>query len=236
MTVRCAHCGEELLGAVNRCWKCGQQFVARPTIDGLPPVRIETPAAAAVVSTAGSEPLEARVLDDLPSAALTETTVLVIGDRPPAATQEAPPAGALPTAIAVSESPPQSIFPPPPNPLSTPSPYKPPLTFPAMHRYVPPRPNIAALGGAYSALLLGIFALCLAPFRWEAAIVAFVGLLAGIWGIYSPRRGWALVGMLLCALAMGWGTFTGVRALWLYMNRYAPIVEETPEEDEAITP
>jgi hypothetical protein len=75
----------------------------------------------------------------------------------------------------------------------------------------------------------------LAPFRWEAAIVGLVGLLMGLWGIYSPRRGWALVGMLLCALSMGWGTFTGVNSLWLYMHRNAPITEEQPEED-AIVP
>src|SRR5437764_4561953 len=41
MTVRCSKCGEELLGAVNRCWKCGQTFALRPEIDGRPPVMAE---------------------------------------------------------------------------------------------------------------------------------------------------------------------------------------------------
>ncbi len=237
MSVRCAHCGEELLGAVNRCWKCGQQFIAQPTPDGLPPVRALATATIAVGAAAPSvEPLEARVLEDGEDprdASLTETTVLVIS--------EASAAGLMPSAIVAGEpgtAPPDSIFPLPPNPLATPSPYvqaeSQPASYAMTRRYVPPRPNLAALGGAYGALLLGIFALVLAPFRWEAAIVAFVGLLMGIWGIYSPRRGWALIGMLLCALAMGWGTFTGMRSLWLYMNRNAPINVDEPLEEDAL--
>jgi hypothetical protein len=39
MAVRCSKCGEELLGPVNRCWKCGQQFTAQSDAGGLPPVR-----------------------------------------------------------------------------------------------------------------------------------------------------------------------------------------------------
>ena len=35
MAVRCSKCGEELLGPVNRCWKCGQQFAAQAEIGGL---------------------------------------------------------------------------------------------------------------------------------------------------------------------------------------------------------
>ena len=235
MTVRCAHCGEELLGAVNRCWKCGQQFVARPTVDGLPPVRIESLATAAVgVAAQATEALEATVLDDAGAAqAATETEILVVSPAPPETSETAAVAASTPPGPPVPQMPlpPPSIFPPPPNPLATPAP----LAIPMPQRYVPPRPNIAALGGAYGAVVLGVFAVALAYFRWEAAIVAVVGLLMGIWGIYSPRRGWALVGMLLFALAMGLGTFTGVRELYLYLNRYAPIsIEEPVEEDVAV--
>src|SRR5438876_8864385 len=56
MAVRCSKCGEELLGAVNRCWKCGQMFALRPEIDGRPPVRTESP-------IAQEQPLAAIVLD-----------------------------------------------------------------------------------------------------------------------------------------------------------------------------
>ncbi len=39
MTVSCAQCGEELLGAVNRCWRCGTTFALHADKSGLPPVR-----------------------------------------------------------------------------------------------------------------------------------------------------------------------------------------------------
>jgi hypothetical protein len=221
MTVRCAHCGEELLGAVNRCWKCGQAFAARPTVDGLPPVRVDEEQLAAVAQ----EPLEARVVDDAEVIAATETTVLAASGAAPAAEPIAEPA-AQPLAY-----PPASIFQPPPHPLA------PPLPTPAPKgRYTPPRPNLAALGGAYAAVFCGVFGLILGPFRWEAAIVGFCGLLMGLWGAYSPRRNWALAGMLLCVIAIGWGTFTGVNHLWLYLNRNAPIVQEEQAEEDAVTP
>src|SRR5688500_11619258 len=57
MAVHCAKCGEELLGAVNRCWTCGQIFVRRPEMDGLPPRSMERP-------TSAGEALEAIVWDD----------------------------------------------------------------------------------------------------------------------------------------------------------------------------
>jgi hypothetical protein len=206
MAVRCARCGEELLGAVNRCWKCGQQFAVRPTPEGLPPVRAESiaetvsdPAAADQRPTAA--PLEARQIDEAAVASGPATSVL-----------EASPAAASPAPLPLV----------PTHPLATPRPPRPAAS---------PANNIAALGGAYAALLLGLFGLLLSWWRYEGAIVAFIGLLAGIWGIYSPRRGWALLGMLLCALAMGLGTYTGVRQLYLYMNRYAPIEAPLPDEE-----
>ena len=224
MTVRCAHCGEELLGAVNRCWKCGQQFAAQPTVEGQPPVRVEAEQLAAV---AAQEPLEARVLDDAEVIAAAETAVLTV------ATASTPAAAESPREF---QPPPPSIFLPPPHPLAPPSPYSPPHAHPALRRHAPPRPNLAALGGAYAALMLGFFGLVLAPFRWEAAIVGFCGILMGLWGVYSPRRNWALVGMLLCVLAIGWGSYTGVNDLWLYLNRNAPIVEEEAVEEDPFAP
>ena len=188
MTVRCARCGEELLGAVNRCWKCGQQFAALPTVDGLPPVRAEIVAAVAAAEPTGPRVLEARVLEEASASqsAASEPTA-----APPVAVLVAPP-------------------PMPAHPLSTPRPQRVAVAQPT---------NVAAVGGAYAAFLLGIFALAISGFRYEGAIVAFVGLLAGVWGIYSPRRNWALVGMLLCAVAMGLGTYTGARQLYLHFTR-----------------
>lgn len=197
MTVRCAKCGEELLGAVNRCWKCGQQFIARPTIKGLPPVRPEFEAAGAEAA------IEATVLEDEPAGEESKAESVAV---------------AAPVVAAVVP------LPPPMNPLVA-------TRQPSLVRPVKKAPNIAALGGTVGALVLGVFAAVLGLFRYEAAIVALIGLMMGIWGLYSPRRGWALVGMLLCCLGIAVGTFTGARALYFYVNQNAPIVvEEVMEE------
>jgi hypothetical protein len=208
MAVRCTRCGEELLGAVNRCWKCGQEFRARPTVEGLPPVRDEV-VAAAVAALSTGEALEARIVDDSATGDPVGIAQTAVQSIQPAA----------PTAVLVA--PPVRL---PPHPLATPAPPRPRVTS---------RPtNIAAEGGAYAALALGVFGLVLSWSLFYGALVALVGLFAGIWGIYSPRRNWALVGMLLCAIAIGLGTFTGVRQLNLYLTRNAPIEAPTTDEPE----
>src|SRR6478672_8845126 len=56
MAVRCSKCGEELLGPVNRCWKCGQQFTAQAESGGLPPVRftpVDLPGDVVIAELAG---------------------------------------------------------------------------------------------------------------------------------------------------------------------------------------
>ncbi len=58
MNVRCGRCGEELLGAVNSCWKCGQVFDA-PTSSEPPIVTGAGPAQGsdhAVETVAGHAP------------------------------------------------------------------------------------------------------------------------------------------------------------------------------------
>ena len=44
------------MGAVNRCWKCGQTFALHPEMDGRPPVRAEAPGSS-------GQPLEAIVVE-----------------------------------------------------------------------------------------------------------------------------------------------------------------------------
>jgi hypothetical protein len=80
----------------------------------------------------------------------------------------------------------------------------------------------ASWGGAVAAIVLGIFGVIIAPFRFEGAIVGMLGLAMGIWGLYSHRRGWALFGLILCCLAIGVGMYTG--AFWLFqvMNNAKP--------------
>jgi hypothetical protein len=39
MKAHCGYCGEEMMGAVNRCWRCGHHFATAPIASGEPPVR-----------------------------------------------------------------------------------------------------------------------------------------------------------------------------------------------------
>jgi hypothetical protein len=57
---QCSNCGEEVLGAVNRCWNCGQLFALAGEFGQTPPQRS---------STAGdSDALLAEVLEEAPGA------------------------------------------------------------------------------------------------------------------------------------------------------------------------
>jgi hypothetical protein len=211
MSVRCAKCGEELLGAVNRCWKCGQIFARRPEIDGLPPVRMERPAAA-------SEPIEAIVLDDAVDGASGA-------------------AAAAPVAVAAS---PATGFPLPPPPVAPvvqyiPKPIAPPPTTSEMieaRRY-----SLMAMGGTVGALVLGIFAVCISPFWFGGAFVGLLGMALGIWGLYSPRRGWALAGVLLCCLGIALGAYRGARDIYIIIQKNQPVeIDEPVPDDEAEAP
>ena len=88
------------------------------------------------------------------------------------------------------------------------------------------RSGIMAMGGTVTSLLLGISATVLA-FVWPpAAIIAIVGLGMGLWGLSSPRRNLALVGMLLCCLAIGIGTFGMARRISIEMQKNRAISED----------
>lgn len=68
MAVLCSHCGEELMGAVNRCWKCGKPIVSHSGPLDVPPVR-RSPIVGPL-----NAPLEATVLDE--PTTVTEPQVL----------------------------------------------------------------------------------------------------------------------------------------------------------------
>jgi hypothetical protein len=206
MAVHCAKCGEELLGAVNRCWKCGQNFELRPEIDGRPPVRLEMPPASPVPDSA--EAVDVIVLDE------------------EAAPAETAPAPVQPATIAAPKPPATPAAPPPaaPRPLQR-------RVVNASELVEARRKSAMAMGGTVAAIVLGVFATVLAPFRFEAAFIGLIGVVMGIWGLYSPRRSWALAAMLLCCLAVGLGAFTGTRQLYLWIQKQTPIEIQLPVED-----
>ncbi|WP_158262185.1 MULTISPECIES: hypothetical protein [Pirellulaceae] len=74
MSVTCDKCGEELMGAVNRCWKCGTQF-KRVESAPIPPIRRSPVLAAYVQPIADAPPITIEnevyeaVLEEEPSPA-----------------------------------------------------------------------------------------------------------------------------------------------------------------------
>jgi hypothetical protein len=193
MSVRCSKCGEELLGAVNRCWKCGNSLALRPEIDGRPPVRRQSPPGA-------QEPLDAIVLEQ----GVELATAFAGGQSP-----------FMATAVAARQTSPRR---------------------PSTGELIDARrASLMAMGGTVGSLVLGLFAAILAILWPPAAIIAVLGLALGIWGLSSPRRNLALVGMLLCCLAIGLGAYGGARALYVYVqaNRAIQMQEEPIETDTA---
>lgn len=74
----------------------------------------------------------------------------------------------------------------------------------AKPREMPPNiQNLAAVGGAVGALLLGIWSIVGATISPYASINAAVGILMGFWGISSPRKKMAIIGMVLCLIGLG---------------------------------
>lgn len=144
--MKCEKCGEELLGVVNRCWRCGTRL----------------------------EPGEDVVMAALVQAPRKEAAL--------------PPLGA---------------------PVS------------------PPRPAhlrrlTAAQGGAIAALVLGLMSVVASFYTELAAVPAALGLGLGAWGLFSPRRGPAILGLLLCLLALAVASFTGAVALYKHAYGHAP--------------
>jgi hypothetical protein len=90
----------------------------------------------------------------------------------------------------------------------------------------------AAGGGAIAALVLGLMSFVIGFFSVGAAVTALVGLMMGIWGLYSPRRGVALTGILLCCVAMAIAGFNGIVSLYEFQHGYKPW--ESPSQLEPL--
>jgi hypothetical protein len=178
VAMKCSKCGEEMLGAVNRCWRCGQMFAAAP-----PQTRAATMPVAAILAEQLSEPVDANhpALETQPIGWTHQT-----------------PHPRLTTAELIDAR----------------------------------RAGMMAMGGTVTSLVLGLFATVLAIFWPPAAIVAVLGLAMGLWGLSSPRRNLALVGMLFCCLAIGIGAYGFARSISIAMQKTRPVqFEDNPTAD-----
>ena len=176
--MKCEKCGEELLGAVNRCWRCGTKVELGVPAATHPP---RSPVAGPLAAPPAAEPGE-----DVVVAALVPT---------PPQSETAPPS--------------------PCAPISRPRPAQ-------LRRLT------AAQGGAIAALVLGLMSVVASFYTELAAIPAAFGLGLGAWGLFSPRRGPAILGLLLCFLALAVASFTG--AVGLYKQAYGHAPWEAPAE------
>ena len=157
MAVFCSKCGEELLGAVNRCWRCGHVFDAVPEEGGLPPVR--RPA------TAPNDLGAPLVVAEIVPPGGTCAPIPSGGARRPAA--EEPLGG---TEV----------------------------------------PSIGRDAAAVTALTLGIISLPTSLFTCWSLVPAIVGLVLGIQGLRRTRRRTALIGLVLCCIALSFGLIRSV--------------------------
>lgn len=174
MAVQCAKCGEELLGSVNRCWRCGSEFEAPAGVVDEPPVRrrpiaepLAPPLEAILVGEDGAEVAEAaQAVQERWSrrgSPFAESEEGGVATAPPPTTEFSPASPAQPTNYPVS---------------------------------------LGAVGGATAAIMLaGIGFVLLAFYPAISLLLAAIGVGFGIWGLQAPRRAAALIGLILCCVA-----------------------------------
>jgi len=213
MSIECVHCGAELVGAVNRCWKCGQSVTAVAAQGAAEPAaQNATTAAAEEADAAEAAPAEAPLAAPVGAG---EADVEVL----PPLRIEAEPDPQPPVKEAAS-------------PFAQPETGK-------LHSKAPktqyPR-NIANVVGGYLALLLGIGSLVEAYYVPLAAVItALIGLMCGLWGVKGRRRTAASMGMALCCIALAWGSFNSLVQMYEHQtgrDPFAPNVVQPVEEDD----
>jgi hypothetical protein len=218
MSVRCAQCGEELMGAVNRCWRCGTPIVAYHGQSDQPPVRRRP----IVMPLAEDEPQVVAVLandEDLPVA---NSAGQIAGDR--SASDRAGDTERAPAIAWRVGSPFAAGFSGTPAGEMTIAPVT--ASFPiTMPRY---RNEGMYNGFVFAALIMGVMSLIAAFFTSGAVVLAVVGLLLGVCGLHARRRLAAVVAILLCCLALVWGVYQGI--VFLYELRYGYKPWNAPSE------
>ncbi len=203
MAVHCKNCGEELLGAVNRCWLCGELYNPRA-------VEAEAEAVAAPV---------AAVLVD----------------------EEAEDSGNSPTEVSASDS--DQPAQPDKKPIRRGSPFadsfelkSSPNPAPAVNRPRAPEypQHAASIGGAIGATVLGLLSLIgLVVSPIGGMTTSILGIAMGLWGLYSNKRGVALLGLVLCCLALALATFFAVVQLYESIYGEHPFRKPLEEIDDS---
>lgn len=231
MSTPCPKCGTLLLGKVNRCWKCGtsvEEALAAPAVEKFPTIR---PGAQLVQPTlaAATYDLEEALLAlpiDEPSvlregraetavaSAEPETPADVSAEVPAESARIGSPFAAGPSRtasaarIASSAAGSPGSVPPPRHRAENPN-----ATLERTTRQQVSRAGAYGVWALATLALLGMFFTSIG-----AAVVAFLGLTFGMWGLYSDRKALALGGAALClALFLFTGFFA---ATDLYIHAF----------------
>ena len=253
MTVRCAGCGEEIMGAVNRCWRCGRTFVPQAGVEVVPPVRRSPIAHALVVSNrdaaeqvraersaqAEDLPIVARLsggngedADPVSPETVSPETVSpeTVSPETGAGREAETGNGNLPGAIGAASRRRGSPFAEGVSSRTV-------KTARAQAdgsavRPVYPR-NAAAVGGAIGSIVLGLMSLMACFFTNAAIVTGLLGLGMGVWGLYSTRRGLAATGVIVCLIALAISSFNGAVDWYTYVNGGSPFQTTPLYEDDS---
>ena len=222
MKITCAKCGEELLGAVNRCWKCGTSFELSAGDDDGPPVRRAPIADLEPVSgPAGEVPLMAELAEpeEASTANAAELRVVDPGLTPgasmPGAQPAEPPRATVPVTPAGAES-------------KGPKQTKPPTALPK------PRFRISHRYGGWLgalALLLGLASAAFSYHSFWALPGSLAGLAFGIWALAGRRRGAAMVGIIVCCIAFSVSGYRALLVAYTEFMGYSPFDQKLPVEE-----
>jgi hypothetical protein len=216
--VICSHCGEELMGSVNRCWRCGRTFVAEHNPENLPPIR-RRPIPLDLVTKSWEELAAARMpARDAAGEEGNSGEPVVAEAIEPASADSAlrganghshPAFASAGAAAPVSTTP---YYAAPPTPI-----------YPS---------NAGATGGAIASIVLGVMALASIKLLTPGALlISILGVGMGVWGLHSDRRTAAVLGLLLCCLAMTLSGFFSAVQLYELINGYSPFEGDLPPVD-----
>lgn len=211
MAVQCAKCGEELMGAVNRCWRCGQEFVPRNSDTGLPPIR-RLPLAAATRDVWDAELSDPRPTTlDLPvvngPVRENQPARRVLRRGSPFGDRGAATLETMETKSALGKE------------------------DEAKEREAKYQKNGGAAASAVLTVPLGLISFAAAfLFPLAGFLLSILGLGMGIWGLKSRRRGLVIAGLLLCCLSLAIASFNGV--VQIYVSQYG----RAPWEAERFLP
>lgn len=229
MAVTCAKCGEELLGAVNRCWKCGQEVLSTPDAGRLPAVRRAPPAEISPGAQTDHEEAPNETAAESSANAADQGDIFlasVVDENSPATPADAPAAGK-----ADAPSAPEILFESGSAPAQTPPAHDPtrPHAPPSAHQQ-----RGLSEAAAFAAVVFGILAIALGGLYSWALIFAVIGVAVGLGSVGSRRRGIAILGLALCLLGL---TVSSVRLAYdtfIFLYGQPPIAAQPVDGDEEL--